>query len=116
MAIGSRIIVRPVGSGTVFNSSSTEDMVLVYRPTLDQGGNMIIDSSGGAVVERVGGVKSGSTGVISGPSIRVPKKALIEYANETAGLGTDLINLYPVQFDHYSGIGFVPGDAIKNIA
>jgi hypothetical protein len=115
MAIGNRIVVKPVGSGIVFNSSSKDDMVLVYKLILDQAGNMVIDSSGGALVERAGGVKSGSTGVISGPSIRVPKKALIEYANESASLGVDLVNLFPIKFDNYSGVGWLPADAIRHV-
>lgn len=115
MGVGHRIMAKPVGSGTVFNTSTKEDMVLVYRPINDANGNMIIDATGGALVERVGGVRAGSTGVIVGPSIKVPRRCLIEYSDIPATMGVDLVDLYPIQFDHYSGIGFLPGDALKII-
>jgi hypothetical protein len=116
MAVGHRIMAKPVGSGTVFNTSTKEDMVLVYKLMQDSSGKMIQDTTGGALVERAGGVKAGSTGVIVGPSIKVPRRCLIEYKDVPAAMGVDLVDIYPVQFDHYSGIGFLPGDAIKQIS
>lgn len=115
MGVGHRVTVKPVGSGTIFNSSTNEDMVLVYRVIQDGKGGMVLDSSGGVLVERAGGVKAGSSGVIAGPSIKVPRRCLIEYKDVPAAMGVDLVDIYPVQFDHYSGIGFLPGDAIKMV-
>lgn len=115
MGMNQRFMAKPVGSGTVFTTFSEDDMVIVYKPVLNEKQDMIIDSSGGAVVQRVGGVKAGTTGTIVGPSIRTPRRSLIEYANTVAPLGVDLVDLYPVQFDTYSGIGYLPGDAIKAI-
>lgn len=115
MGIGNRVMVKPVGSGTVFNTATKEDMVLVYKPIIDSKGNFVFDSSSSIMVERVGGVKAGSTGVISGPSIKVQRKALMEYADTTAAFGPDTVDMYPVTFDAYSGIGFLPGDALKQI-
>lgn len=115
MAIKDRVMARPVGSGTVFNTFSKEDMVLVYRPVLDGRGQYVYDSAGGVVVERVGGVKAGSQGTIVGPSVKTPRKLLVEYADIKAVMGVDLVDLYPIQFDAYSGIGFIAGDCLKII-
>jgi len=115
MGIGHRIMAKPVGSGTVFSTATNTDMVLVYRLLEDKQGQMIIDTTGGALVERAGGVKAGSMGTITGPSIKVPRRCLIEYKDVPAAMGVDLVDLYPVQFDAYGGIGFLPGDAIKMI-
>lgn len=107
------MVAKPVGSGTIFSTATNEDMVLVYKLMEDSKGHMIVDTTGGALVERAGGVKSGSQGTIMGPSIKVPRRCLIEYKDVPAAMGTDLVDIYPVQFDHYAGIGFLPGDAIK---
>lgn len=115
MAVGQRIMAKPVGAGTVFSNATNEDMVLVYRTIMNSKNEMVIDTSGGALVERAGGVKAGSTGVIVGPSIKVPRRCLLEYKDVPTAMGVDLVDLYPVQFDAYAGIGFLPGDAIKQI-
>lgn len=115
MAVNQRIMAKPVGSGTAFMSFKTDEMVLVYRPMLNENKNMVFDTTGGALVERAGGVKAGSKGTVIGPSIKVPRRCLIEYASVPASMGVDLVDLYPVQFDAYSGIGYLPGDAIKVI-
>lgn len=115
MAVNQRIMAKPVGSGTAFMSFKEDEMVLVYKPMLNESGGMVIDTTGGAIVQRAGGVKAGSRGTVTGPSIKVPRRCLIEYANVPPAMGVDLVDLYPVQFDAYSGIGFLPGDAIKVI-
>lgn len=115
MGIGNRIMAKPVGSGTVFSSATKDDMVLVYKLIIDVKGNMVYDTTGGALVERIGGVKAGSNGTITGPSIKVPRRCLIEYKDVPASMGVDLIDIYPVQFDNYAGIGFLCGDSLKNI-
>ncbi len=115
MAINTRVIVRPVGSGTIFDTSKPDEMVLIYAPAKDAKGDYIIDSSKGILMNRVGGVKTGSTGTIVGPSIRAPRKLFIEYGEYTSNPGgSDLIDCFPIQFDAYSGIGFVPSDAIRH--
>ncbi len=113
--INQRVLVKPVGSGSIFEQHNGQDMIIVYRPKVDEKGTVIIDSSGGAIFERVGGVKSGSTGVITGPSIRGNRIQFIEYKNMTAPLGTDLLNVYPVQLDQYQGIAWLLGDTLKVI-
>lgn len=115
MGIGHRVMAKPVGSGTVFNASTKDEMVLVYKLMNDGKGQMIFDTTGGALVERAGGVKNGSVGTITGPSIKVPRRCLIEYKDVPAAMGVDLVDLYPVQFDAYGGVGFLPGDALKMI-
>lgn len=115
MGVNQRFMAKPVGSGTAFIDFKPDDMVIVYKPVLSENGNMVIDSTQGAVVQRVGGVKAGSKGTIVGPSLKVPRRSLIEYANVSATLGLDLVDVYPVQFDDYSGIGYIPGDSIKII-
>lgn len=115
MAVNQRFMAKPVGSGTAFISYKEDDMVIIYKPMLSENKEMVLDTTGGAIVQRVGGVKAGSKGTVMGPSIKVPRRCLIEYKDVPAAMGVDLVDLYPVQFDNYSGIGFLPGDAIKVI-
>lgn len=114
MGVNQRFMAKPVGSGTAFMDFKKEDMVIVYKPILSEG-NMVFDHTGGAMVNRAGGVRAGSKGTIVGPSLKVPRRALIEYKDTPAAMGLDLVDIYPVQFDEYSGIGYLPGDAIKII-
>jgi hypothetical protein len=97
----------------VFEQHSGQEMIIVYRPKLDAAGNVLTDSSGGVVFERVGGVKSGSTGVIKDASLRGQRGQFIEYKDVPPALGIDLIHLYPIQLDHYQGIGWFLGDCLK---
>lgn len=113
MAMNDRVTVKPVGSGMIFNSSNTTDMVLIYEPVLDEHKNYVFDSAKSVIVKRIGGVKAGSTGTIVGPSLSVSRKSfVIEYGPEVNS-STDLIQLFPIQFDQYAGIGFVPADAVR---
>ena len=112
MAIKDRVMAKTIG-GSMVHAANTNEMVLVYKPVVDARGGYVYDAAGGVIVERVGGVKAGSTGVIVGPSVRTPRKLLLEYADVTAAMGVDLVDVYPVQFDNYSGIGFLAGDCLK---
>lgn len=114
MVVNQRFMAKPVGSGTAFMSFKEDDMVLVYKTVMNEN-SMVFDSTGGAIVQRAGGVKAGTRGTVVGPSIKVPRRCLIEYKDVPAAMGVDLVDLYPVQFDTYSGIGYLPGDAIKVI-
>lgn len=114
MAKNDRVLVRPLGSSPINNHANPEDMVLIYQPVFDSNGNYVIDSAKGVAVKRVGGVKSGSFGTVMGPSLKAPRTSFLEYGQFTASAGgADLIDIYPIQFDTYSGIGFVLGDCLK---
>jgi len=113
--INQRILVKPVNGSTLFEQHHGQDMIIVYRPKTDQHGQFILESNGGALFERVGGVKSGSTGTMIGPSVRGNRVQFVEYKDMPAPLGTDLINVYPVQLDQYQGTAWLLGDALKII-
>lgn len=113
--INQRIKVIPVNSNNIFGEHHEKDMIIIYKPKLDHQQNYVYDNHGAVIVERIGGVKSGSTGVITGPSLRAHRSIFIEY-NQQAGLpaqALDLVHIYPVQFDQYAGIGWVLADTIK---
>jgi len=65
-----------------------------------------------ALLERAGGVKAGSRGTIIGPSLKCPRRALLEFADVSAAMGVDLVDVYPIQMDAYSGTAFIIGDCL----
>ena len=106
MAQGDRVMIVE-GSGIL---SSGDAVILVYQPRRDQHGEMVWDNTGTiASVQRMGGVKARSTGVIAGPPIRVRREETMAGEAYTPGLGGyDLVEMYPVFLDHYQQVGWFP--------
>lgn len=114
MSVNNRVAVKSV-MGIKLMSENNMEMVVVYRPKTNADGTFIIDSNNSAIVERVGGVKAGCKGIIVGPSIRVDRKCLIEYRDAPTSIGADLVHLFPIDFDDYTGVGYVCSDALMSI-
>lgn len=107
MAVGDRVII---GDGTTWNSSVT---VRCYEPIVDSAGNLDLDTYGAAKIIKLGGVKGGTTGVMLGQPVRIHRLQLVGEENIPNIGGIDFVNLFPVQFDYYQRVGWVPSHHIK---
>ena len=111
MAMGDRV---RIGLGTVM-FKTVGDMVLVYEPDLGPDGQPQIDRNGCCRMKRAGGIKGGSTGSISGGSVRCHRTDLVE-ANAPESLvviGKDFVDMFPVFLDTYQRVGWFPVDHIQ---
>lgn len=109
MAIGDRVVI---GDGSTWDEKVT---VAVYQPLLESNGSMRLDHFGASSVNRAGGVKGGSTGVITGQPIKVHRMQMGE--PHTPGLGnSDLINLFPIQFDYYQQLAYIRAEHIRVVS
>lgn len=115
MSLNQRVMVKPVNSSSIFEQHTGQDMIIVYRPKVDSSGQMIIDNFGGVSFERVGGVKSGSTGTITGASLKANRSQFVEYKEMPTSMGIDQVHVYPIQLEQYQGIGWFVGDTLKSI-
>ena len=115
MALNQRVMVKALNSSNIFEQPAGQDMIIVYRPKTDSSGGLIVDNFGSVSFERAGGVKSGSTGAITGASMKANRNQFIEYKDLPPALGIDLIHVYPVQLEQYQGIGWFIGDSLKSI-
>ena len=96
---------------------STGEVLHVYAPVTNQDGTPQVTFDGMVVVKSVGGVKSGSTGIIQGDPIRVNRLQMHHLQGNGAALsGNEYINLLPVFLDTYQQIGWFPVDHIKVIS
>lgn len=110
MAQGDRVMIVD-GSGIMSNDNTH---VLAFQPRRDQHGEMVWDHTGTiASVQRVGGVKARSTGVIAGPPIRVRKEEVVTEVQTAAFGGHDLLELYPVFLDYYQQVGWFPSSNMR---
>lgn len=93
-------------------------IIAVYSPKLDphKPGYYLSDGHDGVMVEMLGGVKAGTTGVIEGDPVKV-QRSLLKGAEQAMGpLGTDLVTLYPVTLDVYQKTGWFPAENIRVLA
>lgn len=111
---GDRIIAQ---SSLMLN---TQDEVLpVYKPKLNPDGSFVTAFDGSVVLERAGGVKSGSTGTVQGDPIRVHRTQLYHLQlNSATALGgnNDFMPVYPIFLDIYQQIGWLPVDHIRVVS
>lgn len=107
MAVGDRVVV---GNGSIWDNSVT---VSAYEPLWDPAGDLRLDHFGAATIQRLGGVKGGTTGTIAGPSIRVHRTQLFGEENVPTMGGLDLVHLFPVQLDQYMRLGWFPANHIR---
>lgn len=110
MAVGDRVVV---GDGQTWSNEIT---IPVYEPRWLPNGHLDLDHSGAAQIVRLGGAKGGFTGTIEGPSIRVHRNQLLgETSTATMG-GVDLVHLFPVMFDVYQRVAWVPAHHMRIVA
>lgn len=107
MAIGDRVVV---GDGYTWTGEVT---VVVYGPVMDAQGNIQNDYYGAATLQRLGGVKGGSTGTIAGQPLKVHRIQLVGEQNVPSIGGVELVNVFPVKFDYYQRTAFVPASHVR---
>lgn len=93
----------------------TKDEVLhVYAPVTNPDGSPQLTFEGYAVVKSVGGVKSGTTGVVTGDPIKVSRLQLHHMQNQSATVGgNDYAFMVPVFLDTYQQPGWFPTDHVR---
>ncbi|MFA6049790.1 MAG: hypothetical protein WC761_01215 [Candidatus Paceibacterota bacterium] len=93
----------------------TKDEVLhVYTPVNNPDGSPQLTFEGYHVVRSVGGVKSGTTGVVTGEPIRVNRLQLHHVQNQSATVGgNDYAFMIPVFLDTYQQVGWFPTDYVR---
>ncbi len=111
MAVGDRV---RIDVGTVL-FKTVGDFIVVYAPVLGPDQLPVMDKTGCVKLQRQGGVKSGSTGVIAGSALRCHRSELVESTSQEAltNLGNDFVDVFPVMLDHYQKIGWFPLDHVK---
>ena len=100
-------------SSIMFN---TEGEVLpVYDLQRNPDGSIVTAFDGSVVLRRIGGVKSGSTGVVVDEPIKVHKSQLLHLQGQTTSLGgtNDFLPVYPIFFDTYQLLGWLPADHMR---
>lgn len=92
-----------------------EEVLPVYEPVWDGRGNLQFSHDGSCSLNRLGGVKNGSTGVIEGEPIKVHRSQLLHLQNASTSLGgtNDYIDVFPVWLDHYQQRGWFPADHLR---
>ena len=110
MAKGDKIII---GTGYFWKESDNQK-VMAYMPKLDENKKWIIVLEKTVLVESVGGVTAGSTGVIDGELIKVDRSH-IKSVVTGASMGGDWIELVPVYLEKYQRLGYFPVDNVRII-
>jgi hypothetical protein len=106
MGQGDRVLI--VNGSGIMSDTDKDAMVIVFQPRRDGSGEMIWDPTGQiASVQKAGGVKTKSTGIIVGPPIRVRKEEIPLGEAYTPGFGGhDYVEMYPVMLDQYQQVGW----------
>lgn len=104
MSIGDRV---KVGMGTI---DTAVESVAIYNLASTSDGQIIFDHMGGASPKVAGGVKGGSTGTVIGNPVKVPKAFLVGMSNGAAAMGLEYVLVFPVEFDYYKQVAWVPLD------
>lgn len=111
MAIGDRIILTPT------NGVMDDVVLMVYGPRIDETtGEYVADPQGAVSLLRLGGVKAGSAGCIVGAPFTAQRTHLAgEVITPTMG-GFDFVKMYPIRFDAYPTVAWVPAHQIKIVS
>jgi hypothetical protein len=111
---GDRIVV-----GNSLELTENGAVLAVYRPRVNEQGEMIFAQDGGVLLEQIGGVKVGSLGFIDGPSLLTHRTQLLHLRTENAtslGGTNDFAPVFPVFLEQYQQIGWLPGDHIRVVS
>jgi len=106
MSVGDRV---RVGMGTI---DISPEPVAVYNLITEVNGNVVFDNNGFATPKVMGGVKGGSIGVIIDKPLLVLKSSLKSFGDGAAAMGLDHVPMYPVMFEHYQKVAWVPQDHV----
>ncbi len=95
-----------------------DEVLPVYAPVLNPDGSYKTSYDGSVELARLGGVKSGSSGVIQGDGIKVHKSQLLHLQEQVNALGgtNDFLTVIPVFLDTYQQVGWFPTDHIRVVA
>ena len=104
--------VKIVNSSHI-HQESTDVLVYVYGVKTDDKGNPTYNFDGTVQVLSLGGVKSGTTGVVVGEPEKCHRTQLKEHDGIAAMGGKDYVTLLPVQLDYYQKLGYFPVDHIR---
>lgn len=110
MSVGDRIKVM---TSHLFQA---EGNVAIYHVSVDSNNKYVVDSEGVCSPSVVGGVKLGSTGTIDGHAVRARRTSLKGFEKVTTMGGNDTILLYPIWFDHYKQVGWLPIDHFQIVS
>lgn len=93
----------------------TKDEILhVYSLVNNPDGSPQMTFEGYNVVKSAGGVKSGTTGVVTGEPIKVNRLQLHHAQNQSATIGgNDYAFMVPVFLDAYQQTGWFPTDHVR---
>lgn len=100
-----------VGLGHLFEGT---DNIPIYHVDTTADDRYIHDSDGCSIPKFIGGVKPGSTGIMEGNPTKVVKSRLLGY-DKVPALGQDYVLLYPIKFDYYKQVAWVPMDFFQVI-
>ncbi len=115
MAKGDRVVV---GDGYNWEPTSSKEgkpfHTFAYLPQLNEQNHHVVTPDGATIVVKAGGILVGSTGVISGPKIKVNRSYIHQFGgDQVAGLGNDFVELVPVALDKYQQTAYFPIDHIR---
>jgi hypothetical protein len=112
---GDRVVIK---SALMINT--TDEVIPVYGPAKQEGGQLKESYDGSFEFQRLGGVKSGTTGTIQGTPLKIHRTQLLHLQNAPtmAALGgnNDFINMFPIFLDYYQQVGWFPVDHIKIVS
>lgn len=112
MAIGDRVRIG-FGSGIEVNY---EGNVAVYDLRRDHNGAVVFDSFGYATPMLIGGIKSGSTGVVIDQPTKADRRLLKGLQETATSLGTEPVMLIPVTCSAYGDRpGWVAAEHVRII-
>ena len=92
-----------------------EQAIAIYDIEVDHSGHYVVDPEGCVAPRFVGGVKPGSYGRIDGHPAKAPKSRLRGY-EKVAAMGADLVLLYPVFWEHYKQVAWIPVDHFQIVS
>jgi hypothetical protein len=102
-------------SDTTLFEDQNQNLV-VYQVRRNPDGSLLFAGDGSVLIESVGGVRLGSTGVINGNPVRVHRSQLKSFEAQHGAMANDFINLLPVWLDTYQQEGWFPADHVKVVA
>jgi hypothetical protein len=108
MAVGDKV---KIGNGHLFEGTTN---IPIYHVDVDSTNKYVVDSDGCSIPKFIGGVKPGSIGFIDGNPTRAVKSKLAGY-DKVPALGQDYVNLYPIRFEYYKQVAWVPCDFFQII-
>ena len=87
-----------------------DEPIPVYNVAVDEHNSYVVNSEGVCTPTFVGGVKTGTTGVIDGHPVKAMRAMLKGYEKVTGFGSTDTVMLFPVRWEAYQQVAWVSAD------